>query len=241
MSIRDKILGWQWFRDFFNITIFKYFVTWFAIVPIFAKVTEDLPKKIEIPTGFYSTYIVTLDLPFKWEILWFSSLCFVISYILYIIFCPKFINKYFSLKYYKEFEHSPRWLVWEAEKLIHSDTDLEKFVKRMIEKKYIEVVIPIEDFKKTNVIVEEKQTNLMFKYKEIVYSFKMPILNNEGMEDTNLTNIAVREIFWEIFGRFSSSNICVRGIIYFLLIVSLVCFAIPFGQSIINGFHYFAK
>lgn len=239
MSIKEKIYGWQWFRDFFSITIFKYFVTWFALVPVFAKILEKLPKEIIIPMkDFY--YILNLELPFKWQILWFSSLCFITAFILYKIFVPVYITKYFSLKYYKEFEHSPRWLVWEAKNLINSKTDLSKFVNRMVEKKYISKS-NYNNEKESKVEVKENQTILYFSYNGEKYEFGMPILDTNNSEDRNATDIAVREIFWEIFGRFSASKLFVRGLIQFLLIISLLTFACPFLQSIWTGLQYLIK
>ncbi|WP_277015332.1 hypothetical protein [Flavobacterium lindanitolerans] len=240
MAFKDKIYGWQWFRDFFNITIFKYFVTWFAIVPIFAKISESLPKKIHIPVNKELNYTIHLELPFKWEILWFSSLCFVIAYILYLIFRPNFISKYFSLKYYLEFEHSPRWIVWETQKLIKSSTDLDKFVKRMSDKGYLSITNDSKFKDKELIDVGGDQTYLYFLHNNIKYKFAMPIIK-EGKEDEGLTKIAVREIFWEIFGRFSSSKFKIRLVIQGLLAISLITFTIAFMQSIYSGFQYFIK
>ncbi|MDM1380883.1 hypothetical protein [Myroides marinus] len=238
--MKEKIYGWQWFRDFFSITIFKYFVSWFALVPVFAKILEKLPKEIIISTAI-EPYIITLQLPFKWEILWISSLFFIIAFILYKVFVPNFITKYFSLKYYKEFEHSPRWLVWEAQNLIISKTDLSKFVKRMSDKKYIKTSDNTIN-EKTFVEVKEKQTILYFSFDGKNYEFALPIINDDKKtENKEETDIAVREIFWEIFGRFSSSRVFIRGLIHSLLILSLVTFTIPFIQSICTGLQYFFK
>ncbi len=238
--MRHKVLNWQWFRDFFNITVFRYFVTWFAIVPLFAKLTEYLPKKICIELSEGNDYILNLSLPFKWEILWISSLLFVIAYILYLIFVPVFVKRYFSLKDYKEYEHSPRWIVWESQKLIKSKyVDLEKFVGRMVNKNYVKE-FDSTSFNDNEVIVDYSQTYLIFKYKDQNYRFGMPIIE-ENEENEELTNIAEREIFWEVFARFSSSKFGVRLVIQILLIFSLILFAIPFVESIISGFQYLIK
>ena len=39
-------------------------------------------------------YGITLEFPFTWELLYIASLLFVLSFILYVIFCPNFIKKY---------------------------------------------------------------------------------------------------------------------------------------------------
>lgn len=226
---------WQWYRDFFNITVFKYLVTWFAIVPIAAKILSKLPKEIK----FTSKYILTIELPFKWECLWLSSFFFMIAYFLYLIFCPAFVKKYFSLKIYLEYEHSPRWLPWEAKELISEKSVLPGFIKRMESKGYIKEseIILIEP----KVEVETKQTTLYFSYEKKNYEFSMPILDSKGDEDDVKTRIAVREIFWEIFGRFSSSKPITRGIIRVLLIIALILFTITLVQSVINALSYFFK
>jgi hypothetical protein len=239
--MKDRVLNWQWFRDFFNITIFKYFVTWFALVPIFAKLSEYLPKEIKIQLSQNDSYIINLELPFKWEILWVSSLSFVIAYLLYLIFAPTFVKRYFSLKDYKEYEHSPRWIVWESQKLIKSKyVDIDKFVGRMAKKEYVKKSNKISEFNDKKVIVDDKQTYLMFEYKDEQYKFSMPILS-DNQENETLTEIAVREIFWEIFARFSASKLGVRFVIQALLIFSLITFTFPFIESIISGFQYLLK
>jgi hypothetical protein len=239
--MRNRILSWQWFRDFFSIAIFKYFVTWFALVPIFSKLTKYLPKEIELQLNSTKSYLINFELPFKWEILWISSLSFVLAFILYLIFSPTFVKRYFSLKYYKEYEHSPRWIVREAQDLVNSSfVDLNKFLERMKEKGYFSIIEVSDNSENKKVIVTKKETYLMFKNKEVNYKFSMPILVNDK-EDKELTEIAVREIFWEIFARFSDSKFGIRLLIQILLIFSLITFAIPFIQSICSGFQYLTK
>lgn len=226
---------WQWYRDFFNITVFKYLVTWFAIVPIAAKLLSKLPKQIK----FTDEYILTLELPFKWECLWLSSLFFMIAYFLYLIFCPTFVKKYFSLKNYLEYEHSPRWLPWEAKELLAEKSVIPDFIIRMKSKGYIkESEIEVSDPK---VEVEEKQSILYFSHEKKNYEFSMPILDSNGDEDSVKTRIAVREIFWEIFGRFSSSKPKTRVIIRILLALALILFAVTLLQSVFNAISYLFK
>lgn len=234
-----RTISWQNFRDFFNITIFKYFVTWFAIFPIAAKILEKIPNEVNIPFDNV-IYTITIGLPFKWQILWFASLSFVFAYILYVCCVPKFITKYFNYKYYKEYEHSPRNLVYEAHNLIKSKTDLEKFVERMLEKKYIKPVDSNSEV--TNKpYVGEKQTILIFNHNSINYELALPILDDSGNEHKGNTIIAQREIYWEIFGRLSACKVGVRITIFILLVISLIAFLIPFGQSICSGIQYFIK
>ncbi len=232
---KDSSTHWQWYRDFFNIAVFKYLVTWFAVVPIAAKILSRLPKEIH----FTEKYIITLQLPFKWECLWLSSVFFMCAYILYIVFCPSFIKKYFSLKNYLEYEHSPRWLPWEAKKLVKEESILDDFINRMSSKGYLSTIDnPVIEPK---VDVGKEQSKLFFSHKESNYVFAMPLLDASKNEDEVKTRIAVREIFWEIFGRFSSSKPIARSIIRVLLLISLVFFSIAFFQSIITAIEYLLK
>lgn len=226
---------WQWNRDFFNITVFKYLVTWFAIVPIAAKILSKLPKEIK----FTNDYILTLELPFKWECLWLSSFFFMIAYFLYLIFCPPFVKKYFSLKNYLEYEHSPRWLPWEAKELLAEKSVIPDFIIRMESKGYIkQSKINVSDPK---VEVKANQSILYFSHEKTNYEFAMPILDSNGYEDSEKTRIAVREIFWEIFGRFSSSRPIIRGFIRVLLVLALILFAVTLLQSVFNALSYLFK
>jgi len=226
---------WQWYRDFFNITVFKYLVTWFAIVPIAAKLLSKLPKEIK----FTDQYILILELPFKWECLWLSSFFFMIAYFLYLIYCPPFVKKYFSLKNYLEYEHSPRWMPWEAKELLAEKPIIPDFIFRMESKGYIkQSEIEVSDPK---VEVKSTQSTLYFSHEKKNYEFSMPILDADGDEDSVKTKIAVREIFWEIFGRFSSSKPNTREAIRVLLVLALILFAITLSQSIFNALSYFFK
>jgi hypothetical protein len=240
-SIRERIndlpyrtwTHWQWYRDFFKIQVLRYLVTWFAIVPIIANLLIHLPQEVEI-----GKYKLNMELPFKWECLWISSLLFVMAYGLYAWFCPGFIKKYFSLKQYREMEHSPRWLTWEAKEVVMQRSIVERFVKRMVTKKYIEPLS--EEMKADSLpknVVEELQTVLYFNSDNKSYRFGMPIIT-EGKEDAEKTEIAVREIFWEIFGRFSSSKPALRIIILVLLFLALLLFLFAIGQNIWAAFSY---
>jgi len=232
-----KILNihWQNYRDFFQITIFKYLVTWFAIVSLVVNLLSGFPNKVKVTEDF----VISFSLPFKWECLWASSVFFIIAYLLYVIFCPTFIKKYFSLKVYLEYEHSPRWLTWEAFDLLKENEIIDDFISYMKTKKYI--TKSFREFDSNFVDRQEKQTVLYFNHKLENFELALPILNSNNDEDFEKTKIAVREIFWEIFGRYSSSRSKIRITILFFLALSLIFFLIPFVQSIINVFLFIFK
>lgn len=242
---------WQWYKSFFSITVLRYFVIWFSVVPLlynlFKQIPDgkinfrnikyvDDPNLVQDPTvqGAIETFFsIELNVPFHWELLWVSSLFFVIALILYAIFCPGFIKKYPSFKEYKAHFHSPRWVVWEALNIVNKKSEIKSFFNRLNTKQYLKInnddSISINEVK-----VETLQTELHFSHENKRYVLGMPILDNNEINQEK-TDLAEKEIFWEIFGRFSTSNSTVRFLIIICLFLSLIFFAIPVGQNIAEG------
>ncbi len=226
---------WQWYKDFFHLAVFRYLITWFAIVPVFAKLLSKIPYEVPIRTSENFEMVFTLALPFHWQLLWLSSLFFVIAFILYKIFCPNFIIKYPNFNKYLDHNHSPRWVVWEAAEVIKSKSEISKFIERLSKKQYIKE----ENFysiKEIKPMVENKQTVLKFNFEDKTYSLGMPIIKNDNISE-NLTSIAEKEIF----GRFASSHYKIRVVISILLLFSLAAFGYVLIENIWAGLNYFVK
>lgn len=256
MSILKKTwTHWQWYKSFFSITILRYLVLWFSLVPMLALWLNQIPegkiylKDIKILKDnkissegnledIVTYFEIDLGLPFSWELLWASSLFFVVALIIYVIFCPSFIKKYPSFKDYKAHYHSPRWIVWEAKKVAVDKSEIPLLFDRLNTKKYLKIENQSKPENINKVIVEALQTKLYFKYSNQDYSLGMPILFNKKEIDRENTDNVEREIFWEIFGRYSSSKPFWRGVIILLLFLSLICFSIPVVQNIIKGGNY---
>ena len=136
-----KAFRWEEYKDFFQITIFKYLVMWFSVVPVIAVVFEQIPSPIKVKWGANS-FDVFFELPFNWQILWISSFFFVIALIIYFIRCPKFIKKYNTFKDYQSYSHDARWMAWEASILWKnaSDPQKDKLISRLNKKKFIEKI-----------------------------------------------------------------------------------------------------
>ena len=230
---------WQWYKSFFNITILRYLVTWFAIVPLLYNLLKGINKPIAIPTANEIIIELSLSLPFDWELLWASSLFFVVALLLYQIYCPQFIKTYNSFGDYKKYLHSPRWIVWESLSVLNDKDEIEKLFNRLNAKKYVKTTD--ENFDKNKVEDEENHTTAYFNYNETKYALSLPILDSSNKIDEKETEIVEREIFWEVFGRFSSSKKGIRILIIILLILSGICFGIVFVQNIISGIEYLIK
>lgn len=228
---------WQWYKDFFHLAVFRYLITWFALVPIFAKILSKVPRNVKIETAENFLLEITLSLPFHWQLLWLSSLSFVFAFVLYKIFCPGFIIKYPNYNSYLKYNHSPRWIVWESVEIIKKNNDVPKFIERLEKKEYLKQV-EYNEIEETRATVEKNQTVLKFNYQSKTYSLALPIIINHKIAESS-TAIAEKEIFWEIFGRFASSQYIVRFCIYVLLIISLLLFTWVLLENIITGLEYF--
>ena len=227
---------WQWYKDLFNITIFRYLVFWFSIVPIIASFKDKFPEEIEIFKIINIDLSFLKTLPFNWEILWFSSLFYVIALLIYQVRCPKFTKNYSSFGEYKNIDHSHRWLIWLAQDVIEDKKELDSFFKRLNKKMYLEKgKMSFENSEKTKVEVEEKVTSIYFKHKDEIYKFSLPKYDKKGQIIEN----DVREIFWEIFAIYSSSREKSRMIIVLLLILSCIGFSTVLLQHIISMLIYF--
>lgn len=225
---------WEEYKDFYQLTIFRYLVMWFSIVPLIAGLLSGLPDPLPINVAG-SIYYVKLELPFNWKILWLSSLIFLISFGLYLYKCPPFIKKYNQFSDYLAYCHDKRWMAQLIKELFESKVDFKKFRDRMLEKGYAEKAP--ETFKKTdqNPKVLEKQTVVFMEVDGKVYISGFPIKGSPEEVDE-----AERGVFWEIFGRYSSSNYMCRILIRVLLLFSALLFLVVLLQNIYVGVTYLA-
>jgi hypothetical protein len=224
---------WQWYKGFFGIVILRYLVTWFAIVPIIAKLFSGLDLSIKFGAAQSIKIHSDLSLPFSLQILWLSSFFYVLALLLYQIICPSFIKKYSSFGDYKKHIHSPRWIIHEALDIVNDKIQLPKLFERLSTKKYL--IKNTQTFAENKVEVETDQTVLYFTHRSSGYKLGLPIVKN-GKVERDETEQAELEIFWEIFGRFSSSKAFWRITIIILLSVSAALFFWTLGEHIVTGF-----
>lgn len=228
---------WQWYRNFFAFHVLRLFIVWFALVPLLLRVLSDLPPEIPVELDDVS-FVLHLSLPFNWIVLWIASICFAIAFAIYGVSCPGFIRKYPTFTEYKSYYHSPRWIAWEAELIAKHKLDLDKFIDRLAKKHYLEErqagTLSRLNINNHKVIVEQNQSVLYFEHNGKEYSFAMPRVDSNGHESTALTEIAEREVFWEIFGRYSSSKPLIRWIVRALLVVAALLFIFTVLQHVIS-------
>lgn len=227
-----KVDRWEEYQAFFQLIILRYLIVWFSLVPVIAGLVTQLPDPLPV-TIMNVTHDIELVLPFHWQLLWLSSLFFVIALAIYKVFCPKFIHKYNNFSDYCKYKHHPRWLAWEAHSLLKIADNKQKIkLLGRFEKKgyvtHIESNITSELCEEPS--VESEQTVIEFKVDNNSYRFGMPIINND--EDSE------KDVFYELFGRYSESRWFARLSIKILLVISLVLFVIALMQHIYNGGMY---
>jgi len=71
-------------------------------------------------------------------------------------------------------------------------------------------------------------------YDNKAYGLGLPVIKN-NLVDEEQTKIVERELFWEIYGRYSASYPKVRFLILLLLGFSTIMFLIVLIQNIISG------
>lgn len=227
---------WETYKNFYQITVFRYLVMWFSLVPIISGITSQLPTPMLFSIG---TYTVSLDLklPFSWQLLWLSSFLFVISLLLYHLRCPSFIKKYNNYGDYLTYHHDFRWLTWESKILLLKNIDKNKFTKRITDKGYA-VEITHADEKLLQPVVNVDTTDLYFTNNDKYYKLSLPHFKNKIIEN-GLDDQADKGMFYEIFGRYSESRAIARITILVLVMISFILFMIVLLQHILSGLDIF--
>ena len=227
---------WRWenYRDFFNLTVFRYLVLWFSLVPLLASLLAGLKPPIVIPIGEHEITL-GLAIPFYWQILWLSSMFFFLALALYKWKCPDFIKKYHTFSEYTEIGHDLRWIVYEVRFLKLSGEDLSDFTEKLKTKKFASTS---DEPLTAKPVVQEKQT--IYRYLSgqrnagETVQVGAPVLDSAG----DVVADAERGLFWEIFAAFSGSRVRMRGLILGLLFLSAICFAVVLVQHMMHGWDY---
>lgn len=227
MLKRMNVPRWEKYKRFFQITIFRYLVIWFSLVPIVTTLLNGLPQPLPLQIGEQLHYI-DLAMPFTWQILWLSSLLYLAALIIYAIRCPSFIAQYNDYSEYSAKGHDGRWLAWEAKELAGHKADMDKFVSRLRTKKFVEEMpVDCDWSEDSNPLVEEHVTSFSFEAEGKKWKLSAPVMVDNKPQEKGL--------FWEIYGRYTESRSVARFFIYLLLIGSLVLFLIAFSQHVVSG------
>ncbi|NDK35492.1 hypothetical protein [Rhodovulum sulfidophilum] len=191
---------WHNLDGYFKPIVTRFFIAWFATAPLIASLTKNYP----------SIFV----LPFDWWILWSASLSYAIAFAIHAWKCPQFIKRYPTYLAYQARGHSPRWLVWEffgCWSAIH-ESGRQKLESRVVEKKYAKETTE-------NLVCREKpqvlERGTIFQFPHNNKSYDLTIKEDAPSE-------AVKDLFWEIFGRWTSSFTKTRLLIWGLLALAVV-------------------
>lgn len=221
---RDLDSHWQSLSGWFNPTVTRLFISWFALTPIFINVAGELPERIVFENFGEVPITLLLALPFSWKALWFASFLYAIAFVIYVFKCPRFIKDYRHYDHYKLRGHSPRWLVWEfyyAWSAI-SESQREKLFDRTLSKK---IVVDAVDENLTDMpLVEEKSTTYVFEHEKKQYKVSIGECSAAATQS---------ELFWELFGRWSKAHGFSRYLAWLCFYVAIAIVAYIVWQNIV--------
>lgn len=220
---------WQELGRFFKVPAIRFFVSWFALIPVIANAMSELPDRVEValPSGSYS---VLVALPFSWQVLWVSSIFYAFAFLLYVLRCPNFIKSNPDFSAFLNKGHSYRWLAWELYYGWQGIDDRAKLADRLISKGYATEVENLSGRCDSSPRVEQRGTIWHFSHNERAYEV---CLSEEDAKQK------VGDIFWEIFGRWAGSRAISRHLVWFSLVASILLFAFVVLQNIWAGFTFF--
>ena len=106
---KKTILTWTKLRSMSNSRAIKSSYFWFFFVPILAKSLDQL-ERIQF-TVFGQQISVNTDLPFSWEMFFYSAVFMAFANLIFVIFAPEFIKSYSSCTEYMDKGHSAHQIV----------------------------------------------------------------------------------------------------------------------------------
>lgn len=227
----NRVRGhWQELGGFFKVAAIRFFVSWFALVPVVANALSELPDQFQVKIASTS-YSIIVSLPFTWELLWLSSLFFALAFAVYSFRCPSFIKLNPDFGTFSAKRHSNRWVAWELHYGWLGIDDREKLAKRLISKGYATAteLVSSEAIDQPPK-VEDRGTIWRFVHDGQVYEVCM---------SENDTDQRVGDIFWEIYGRWAGSRSFSRYVVWASLTASIGLFSFVVLQNIVAGLSLF--
>lgn len=98
----DEWSGYEWspwskLRSVLEARAIKVVSIWLIFIPILLTFTSEFPERYNAtPFGGSDEISFVLQIPFNWYLLYFSAVCFGAARLIYVVFCPEFIQKYGS-------------------------------------------------------------------------------------------------------------------------------------------------
>ncbi|ESQ17048.1 MAG: hypothetical protein N838_17430 [Thiohalocapsa sp. PB-PSB1] len=108
---QDKRFGWMHLRGLAELPFIRRSYAWVFVIPIIAKALSQIDESFIKITLFDYQFRVPTELPFSWSILYFSGLCFLIAYIIYLWRAPGLIKDHKTIESFFAEQKSFRHLV----------------------------------------------------------------------------------------------------------------------------------
>ncbi len=90
-----NFITWSLLKKIQKIRLVKGMYIWIFIVPLFAKTFEKVSDLVTV-TIFGYTFDLQFELPFSWQLFYFSAVLFVLGNLVYYVFCPRLVNEHES-------------------------------------------------------------------------------------------------------------------------------------------------
>ncbi|OUS19856.1 hypothetical protein A9Q95_12580 [Rhodobacterales bacterium 59_46_T64] len=92
-----EVSPWSKLRSVLETKAVKIVSIWLVFIPILLTFTSEFPERYSAtPFGGNEEIPFVLQIPFNWYFLYFSAACFGVGRLIYVVFCPEFIQKYGS-------------------------------------------------------------------------------------------------------------------------------------------------
>lgn len=226
---------WQFLRAFFGFHYFRYLVLWFAIVPVALSIFRDVPKEVLLYVGPVPIKLNT-SLPFNWLFLWICAVIYIVAWAIYLSRVPRFIKQYNNYTEYRIPDHSPRWIVWEWYHYLNSAPWIA--VDILISKGLVSAFKPdpalqsqLEGQPLTK--PEKGKDETSFVFNRYGHFFRVAL----GPDTPDCQKLE-KELFWELFGATAGSRRWSRRLIWTLLSIAGIMFALVIFQHIWAVIHY---
>ncbi|MET0013058.1 MAG: hypothetical protein ABW088_05340 [Sedimenticola sp.] len=135
-ALTVKATSWSFLRDIRHNKIIRSAPIWFALIPIIAKLLSTIePDKICF-SPLSTDLCLSTQLPFNWQILFLSSIFFLVSNILVSVSIPDLVN---SFKNYSDFQDAGMTLEkLEDYKRELPDSDVKRIdnIKKLVENQH---------------------------------------------------------------------------------------------------------
>jgi len=113
--VNEKIANWEKTSQIGRLKILRTSYIWLVIVPVFARAIENAPNPLPLP-AISPDFELPLELPFTWQLFYFSAVLIAIASAIYSIFCPELITKFENFSAYRAEGRGENYLLFYEER-----------------------------------------------------------------------------------------------------------------------------